>query len=76
MRRHPHLRPLSDDHHGALVLARRIALAARQHPERGPLSQAWDDLQRRYHERNAAVFNKPTPPVIMPPKAMTAGGGK
>ena len=23
MRRHPHLQPLSDDHHGALVLARR-----------------------------------------------------
>lgn len=45
MKRHPQLQPLSDDHHGALVLARRIALAAR---ERGPLSEVWDELRRRF----------------------------
>ena len=48
MKRHPHLQPLSDDHHGALVLARRIARAAKQDPERPALTQTWEDLQRRF----------------------------
>ncbi len=48
MRRHPHLQPLSDDHHAALVLARRIGLAARQDPERDALTKAWSGLRRRF----------------------------
>jgi MFS superfamily sulfate permease-like transporter len=54
-----------------------IANWRKQHLAReGQVELPWDDLQRRYHERNAAVFNEPTPPVIMPPKAMAAGGGR
>ena len=48
MKRHPHLQPLSDDHHGALVLARRVALAAKQTPGRGALTKVWADLQDRF----------------------------
>lgn len=48
MKRHPHLQPLSDDHHGALVLARHIELAAKQTPEREALAKLWDDLQHRF----------------------------
>lgn len=48
MKRHPHLQPLSDDHHGALVLARRIGLATRQAAEQGALTQIWDGLRRRF----------------------------
>jgi formiminotetrahydrofolate cyclodeaminase len=48
VRRHRHLQPLSDDHHGALVLARRIGLAAKQDPERDALTEMWDDLRRRF----------------------------
>jgi hemerythrin-like domain-containing protein len=47
VKRHPHLQPLSDDHHGALVLARRIGLAARD-PERDALAKAWNDLRRHF----------------------------
>lgn len=45
MKRHPHLQPLSDDHHASLVLARRIGLAAKQGPPRRALTKTWDDLQ-------------------------------
>jgi len=48
VKRHPHLQPLSDDHHGALVLARRIGSAARASAERGALARAWGDLQSRF----------------------------
>ena len=48
MKRHPHLQALSDDHHRALVLARRIRLAAEQDRESEALTQAWDELGRRF----------------------------
>jgi hemerythrin-like domain-containing protein len=48
VKRHPHLHPLSDDHHGALVLARRIGSAARRDAEGEALKQAWDDLRRGF----------------------------
>lgn len=48
MKRHPHLQPLSDDHHETLVLARRIGLAAKEDPEQNALTQTWDDLRRRF----------------------------
>ena len=48
MKRHPHLHPLSDDHHGALVLARRIGSAAKRDAEGEALKQAWNDLRHRF----------------------------
>jgi hemerythrin-like domain-containing protein len=48
MKRNSHLQALSDDHHTALVLARRIGLAAKQDPERDALTRAWDELRRRF----------------------------
>jgi hypothetical protein len=47
VKRHPHLQPLSDDHHGALVLARRVGRAARGGGAE-ELMQAWSELQRRF----------------------------
>jgi hemerythrin-like domain-containing protein len=48
MKRNTHLQPLSDDHHAALVLARRIGLAAQQDPERDALTKTWEDLRWRF----------------------------
>lgn len=48
MKRHPLLQPLSDDHHTAPVLARRIRLAAKEHPERDALTRTWDDLRKHF----------------------------
>ncbi len=48
MKRHPFLQPLSDDHHAALVLARRIRLAAREHPETGALTTTWEELRKSF----------------------------
>jgi formiminotetrahydrofolate cyclodeaminase len=47
VRRHPHLQPLSDDHHSALVLARRTRLAAERR-DRSTLTQTWEDVTRRF----------------------------
>jgi hemerythrin-like domain-containing protein len=46
VKRHFHLQPLSDDHHRALVLARRIGLAAKQEPD--ALTKTWDELRQRF----------------------------
>jgi len=63
VKRHPHLQPLSDDHHGALVLARRIGRAAEQ---RGALG-----LKTLRHESSAgpaagrnAAWRAASAPVI------------
>ena len=48
MKRHPHLQPLSDDHHAALVLARRVRRAAERRRDRGELAQIWEDASRRF----------------------------
>ena len=48
MKRHPHLQPLSDDHHGALVLARRTRLAAKRCRDRGELANLWEEVRRRF----------------------------
>lgn len=48
MKRHPHLQALSDDHHRALVLARRIRLAAEPDPEREALTHTWGELRRLF----------------------------
>jgi formiminotetrahydrofolate cyclodeaminase/hemerythrin-like domain-containing protein len=48
VRRHPHLQPLSDDHHSALVLARRTRLAAERCRDGGTLTKTWEDVTRRF----------------------------
>jgi MFS superfamily sulfate permease-like transporter len=52
-----------------------IANWRKQHMAReGQVELPWDDLQRRYHERNAAVLNDPPRTESAPPKVMAAGG--
>jgi MFS superfamily sulfate permease-like transporter len=54
-----------------------IANWRKQHMARdGQVELPFDDLQRRYHERNAAVFNESSPTITTPPTAMTAGGSR
>jgi formiminotetrahydrofolate cyclodeaminase len=48
VRRHPHLQPLSDDHHSALVLARRTRLAAERCRDGSTLTKTWEDVTRRF----------------------------
>jgi hypothetical protein len=48
VKRHPFLQPLSDDHHGALVLARHTRRAAERAGEASALVEAWQDLRRRF----------------------------
>jgi len=48
MKRCPQLQPLSDDHHNALVLARRTKAAADRAGERSALAQAWEDVRLRF----------------------------
>jgi hypothetical protein len=48
VKRHPHLRLLSDDHHAALVLARRTRRAAGRGAGRGELAAMWQDVGRRF----------------------------
>lgn len=47
MKRHPALQPLSDDHHGALVLARQVRRAGAS-GEPGALARVWEDAGRRF----------------------------
>jgi hypothetical protein len=46
VKRHPHLEPLSDDHHGALVLARRCLRAADDGGVGIPAT--WEDVRHRF----------------------------
>lgn len=55
MKRDPRLRQLSDDHHQALVLARRATTAASAEPD-GALS-AWNEVVRRFHSELAPHFS-------------------
>jgi hemerythrin-like domain-containing protein len=48
VKRHPHLVPLSDDHHNALVLARRSRRAGERPETSDDLTQIWDDVRRRF----------------------------
>lgn len=47
MKRHPELQPLSDEHHNALVLARRVRRAAAG-GDAAALAGAWRDAQARF----------------------------
>jgi len=48
MKRRPWLRPLSDDHHGALVLARRVRRAAQQARSASALAKLWSEVAARF----------------------------
>lgn len=48
MRRAPWLRPLSDDHHQALVLARRVRRAAARSQSASELAELWSDVAARF----------------------------
>ena len=55
MKRDRRLRQLSDDHHQALVLARRATSAASVEPE--ALAALWDEVTRRFHSELAPHFS-------------------
>ena len=55
MKRDRRLRQLSDDHHQALVLARRATSAASVKPE--TLAALWDEVTRRFHGELAPHFS-------------------
>jgi len=55
MKRDRRLRQLSDDHHQALVLARRATSAASVKPE--TLAALWDEVTRRFHIELAPHFS-------------------
>lgn len=48
MKRHPSLQPLSDDHHGALVLARHTRRAAERARDSRELTETWQEVRRRF----------------------------
>jgi hemerythrin-like domain-containing protein len=48
VKRHPSLQPLSDDHHGALVLARQVRRAAERARDPQQLDETWQDVRRRF----------------------------
>ena len=48
MKRHPHLRLLSDDHHRALVLARGTRRAAEASGDASALAKTWQEVVRRF----------------------------
>jgi hemerythrin superfamily protein len=48
VKRHPSLQPLSDDHHGALVLARHTRRAAERARDPSALVETWQELRRRF----------------------------
>jgi hemerythrin-like domain-containing protein len=48
VKRHPSLQPLSDDHHGALVLARHTRRAAERAHDPSALVETWQELRRRF----------------------------
>lgn len=48
MKRHPLLRPLSDEHHRALVLARRVRRAAEARRDAKSLAKTWLDVVERF----------------------------
>lgn len=48
MKRSPQLEPLSDDHHNALVLARRCRHAAESAASEASVAELWHELRRRF----------------------------
>ena len=48
MKRHPHLQPLSDDHHAALVLARRVRRAGSGAGNPAELAEIWEGARASF----------------------------
>jgi hypothetical protein len=48
VKRHPYLQPLSDDHHRALVLARRMRRIAEGTADPSTLAEAWREMTERF----------------------------
>ena len=48
MKRHPHLQPLSDDHHAALVLARRMRRVAAEIADPAELAKTWEGARASF----------------------------
>ena len=56
MKRHPHLQPLSDDHHTALVLARRMQRAADEAGSAAELATTWEVARASFNRELAPHF--------------------
>jgi hemerythrin-like domain-containing protein len=56
VKRHPHLQPLSDDHHTALVLARRMRRAAEEAGDPAGLAKTWEDARASFARELAPHF--------------------
>ena len=48
MRRHPHLQPFSDDHHAALVLARRLRRVRKEASNPTDLAKTWEGARASF----------------------------
>ena len=48
MKRHPHLQPLSDDHHAALVLARRMRRVVAEAANPADLAKTWEGARASF----------------------------
>ncbi|MBK8013920.1 MAG: hemerythrin domain-containing protein [Deltaproteobacteria bacterium] len=71
MKRDRRLRQLSDDHHQALVLARRATSAASAEPEASVV--VWNEVVRRFHSELAPHFSVEEQHIL--PALERAGGG-
>jgi hemerythrin-like domain-containing protein len=56
VKRHPHLQPLSDDHHTALVLARRMRRVAGDAGDPAELAKTWEDARASFARELAPHF--------------------
>ncbi|MCP5066852.1 MAG: hemerythrin domain-containing protein [bacterium] len=71
MKRDRRLRQLSDDHHQALVLARRATSAASAEPEAS--AAAWEEVVRRFNSELAQHFSVEEQHML-PPLERVGGG--
>lgn len=72
MKRHPALEPLSDEHHGALVLARAMRRAGSAAP--ADARSAWRDARRRFEAELAPHFRLEEE-VLLPALESAGEGG-
>ena len=56
MKRHPHLQPLSDDHHAALLLARRMRRVPEEAADPAALAKAWEGARASFARELAPHF--------------------
>ena len=56
VKRHPHLQPLSDDHHAALVLARRMRRAGSDAGDPAALAKTWEAARESFARELAPHF--------------------